>query len=1042
MVEKDKKITDIFKSLIDEETSQYEGERIYEPISPGDFFLSEYHCGLPRQMIPKFWLDEAVDFIEGDYNELIITGSLGCLNKDTRIPTSKGLLTYTQIQGLFNNGVDIYVQSESGYRRVLQVHDNGINDTKLIETKRGVIYDGTLIHKFRVATRNGIEWRKFGDLKQGDILVKTRKKGPFGDISVQKEYAYLIGRIIGDGEVSKCFEGHDRYISLTYTDRYNDVLLSKGFELLTGGLPTIVDDVRTLEDTCESVHYMKKGCRSAAEYLLQQGLGKGAENKNIPEFVYTWDEQSLRWFIAGLIDSDGHVNEQGEVGYTSISLSLMKSLSDLLAMMGMSSSFTGYDSDSYYRLVIDTVASRQEFMNIPLQVKHKKENQGNLGITYNRYTRHIIPYAFELCKNEFSQFVEGRRNITVENILHSGFDYSKIPYLKYIIDNNCYFDEVISISDSSCHTMDLAVEGDPSYTVNGAISHNSYKTTWANLILMYKFYELFSWRSMHHFLDKPETSDIYSMYFQVSLQQAKLTGFKQFRSMLDESKWWMANYQRNMNLNSMIEFPKKPHFEMLSGSGHQHAIGMTLWSFILDEGDFFKKNGQGFDDSYDQVTNMYDELVDRRISRFSEGGSANSFGILISSASYQSSFVSKRIEDSANEGTKTKVINAVRYKIEADKFSDKKFVVFKGDAQVDPEIMDSAQQIDLVLKKLRKDKAEAIKIDAEKTPLEIYNNLPPSVKIKFETPPVDLQQRYRRNLHKALQNFSGVAVAAVGKLFQSKGLLTECYNPLLVHPFSQEKVTLSTGDDFQLKDYFIPRLLTHQSKPHAIHVDLSQTGDSTGISMVRFDGRFLDSKTGVYHRKYTQVFSLEITPPPAPHRIKIAKVRDFIIYLFKQEKVNIIKVTHDQYQSEDSLQLMADAGLTTGKQSIDKSDETYLAWMGVLMDKDIEHYHYDVLEREAFAAIHDRRKRKVDHPKKGDVNINVLQSFVGALSNLMDEAPPDTDMGDTKPQSSMRKQKEDILKETFKQPVYSKNVVGDLNNAMKKNDIFSTIINS
>lgn len=237
-------------------------------------------------------------------------------------------------------------------------------------------------------------------------------------------------------------------------------------------------------------------------------------------------------------------------------------------------------------------------------------------------------------------------------------------------------------------------------------------------------------------------------------------------------------------------------------------------------------------------------------------------------------------------------------------------------------------------------------------------------------------------------------------------------------------------------------MLRSQSKPHAIHVDLSQTGDSTGISMARFDGRFLDEKTGVWHRKYTQVFSLEILPPPAPARIKIAKVRDFIIYLFKDEKVNIVKVTHDQYQSDDSLQLMADAGLNTAKQSIDKSDDTYLNWMDLLLDKDVTHYEYEVLEQEAFSAIHNRKRKKVDHPNTGSININVLQSWVGALNNLMVDPPKDTDMGNVFAQSSLKTRKEDIVKEAYKAPVYVKDVVGALSNMKKQSDFFSTIINS
>lgn len=111
------------------------------------------------------------------------------------------------------------------------------------------------------------------------------------------------------------------------------------------------------------------------------------------------------------------------------------------------------------------------------------------------------------------------------------------------------------------------------------------------------------------------------------------------------------------------------------------------------------------------------------------------------------------------------------------------------------------------------------------------------------------------------------------------------------------------------------------------------------------------------------------------------------MYLVNVEKFNIVKITFDQFNSADSIQLLTDEGLDVGRQSIDKSDEPYLTWMSLLMDGCVAHYKHGVLEKEAFAAIHDRRRKKVDHPKSSDkqngVNINVLQSAVGALNNLV-----------------------------------------------------------
>lgn len=509
--------------------------------------------------------------------------------------------------------------------------------------------------------------------------------------------------------------------------------------------------------------------------------------------------------------------------------------------------------------------------------------------------------------------------------------------------------------------------------ITGSIG--SFKSTWANLITMYKIYELFSNENMHGYLSIPEIQDIYNIYFSVNMTQARLTGFRQLKSMVDNSRWFREMFPRNDKLNSMIEFPKKPRFSIFSGSGHQHAIGMTVWSFILDEGDFFKKAGSGFDDNFDHVTNMYQELVDRRVSRFQKGEEDASFSILISSATFQSSFVSKRITQ-AKDDPKTKIVKAVKYLILPGNFAKEKILVFSGSTRVEPELVDSNKTLNTILIKLN----SKHRVNHQHTVMENYENLPPELRTSFETPPIDLKKRFEDNISKALQNFCGVHVAAEGKLFQSRKLLLDNYTEDLVHPFTKYKVELSTGDDIQLTDYFLPRYLTDVLKPHAMHVDLGLTADSAGISLVRFDREEVIGN--IVKRHYSQVFSLEIIPPPAPYQIKISKIRDFIIYLSKTCRVNIVKVTYDQFNSADSIQILNDNGIETGRQSVDKSDEPYLIWMGLLQDKTMKHYSHPVVEEEAFAAVHNRAKRKVDHPKKGTININTLQSLVGALRNL------------------------------------------------------------
>jgi len=509
-------------------------------------------------------------------------------------------------------------------------------------------------------------------------------------------------------------------------------------------------------------------------------------------------------------------------------------------------------------------------------------------------------------------------------------------------------------------------------------SLGSGKTTAANVLLTYAYYKLFSYSNINAYFGLPRISDVYNIYFSTTSRQAQLTGYKQFRTIVDSAPWFKGNKPRRESIDSIIEW-NEGKFSVISGSTQSHAIGMTVFSFILDESDFFGKNGR-IDDSYSQVTEMYDELVDRRASRFLKHGQDKSFSILVSSTSFQSSFTQKRIE-AASSDPRIKVVNAVGYRIKPKgTYSDKKFFVFKGTSNVEPEIITSPSQIQVLSKKVQVPSGIT---GQEKTLDEALLNISPEFKYHLEDVPVDFYKEYERNLYKCLMNHSGVATVRVGRLMQSKTYLLKAYENELKHPFTRSEIELSTDDDIQLREYFDFSSVIEKEKPHAIHVDQSLSGDSTGISLVRYDG---DIKTEHgYKRHFTQVFSLRINPPPAPHQIAIYKVRQFIIDLF-DFGINLIKVTSDSFQSSDMRQVLNAYGINAEYQSLDRNDSAYILWLQLLQEESFSMYCYPILEKEIEEAIHDRARHKVDHPPHH--SIDVFQSLVGALNNLANTNTP------------------------------------------------------
>ena len=102
--------------------------------------------------------------------------------------------------------------------------------------------------------------------------------------------------------------------------------------------------------------------------------------------------------------------------------------------------------------------------------------------------------------------------------------------------------------------------------------------------------------------------------------------------------------------------------QLIMASAEGHQIGLNVLGFILDEANFRKGVGLGNAEEYSEVTRLYQQLIDRQITRFATPSGSKAFAILISSASYQSSFSEKR-KQAALTDNNTKCIPQSRIRL-------------------------------------------------------------------------------------------------------------------------------------------------------------------------------------------------------------------------------------------------------------------------------------------------------------------------------------------------------------------------------------------
>lgn len=995
-----------------------EAKQVREIVNIENWLESPYYVGRDGMKLYNFWKDEMIDIFDDNgksFNEVIVTGSIGCLSEDTRVPTSIGLLSLKELDKRFKNGERFKVLSEEGEKEVYYVKDNGYTDTIKVKTKNGREVEGTYNHRFRVVEDGEIIWKRFDELKENDKLVMTRQQTPFGNKDIGDREAYVLGYMSGDGEITYS-NSNPKKLNIAQLmvdkDQSNREYIKEGFKDIFGYVN-------------EGVYQKKSGYKyrsyrvsnkDACKYLLDNNFGHGgAKYKNIPDFVFECKKSNIASYIRGLFDAEGHVGKSW-IEITMTSRDLIYDLADLLSMFGINYYIKERDmgdkGNTAWRLVIINRKSWLIFKEeIGFMIDYKKRDLGKL-CEFKGYKndRIMVPDANKVLnkmmrENKIKGYTDNRNLFgwyrqnqgvtlkTVEGLYKYYPEWIKqSDYLSYILDKDVFFDEVDNIEKSKAYTRDLSIKDSPTYSLKGFISHNTGKSTMALFTMLRKIYELSCYENIAALFDLMSTSMIVFIYFSVNKTQAELTGFGQFKSLIDSVPYFQDNFQRNEDINSLIQLPENLLFT--HGSDTQHAIGMNLLGSILDEANFHKGEETSPNQSvskkdYSKVANLYSSIVHRGKSRFADKDEDHSLSILVSSATHSSSFTQKRIEKSVDD-PHTKIINAKLWDVKPEKYSDETFWVFIGSGNMDPFIVKDTNDVNEVLES---EGAKDYMVNPKYNSIDFtINNAPERVQELFLEVPLNFKKDFKVDIVSALQDIGGVSIAPLGRLFSAKPVYNRAVergrDGGLKHPFYKERFIISTGSDMKVRDYMREGFMFQNiNKLRFVHIDQSTTTDSTGLGMVHIAD--IKEDEGVYKPHIKVDMLVKIDPPRKPKEISISKIRDFLFYLRDEYNISYGMVSYDWFGSQESTQVLEEEGVNVDYRSVDRNDEAYLSLVRMFFEDRIDLYEYKPFEEELFDLIHDRKKRKVDHPSggcfTGDTEVKLLNGKIKTMKELAEE---------------------------------------------------------
>lgn len=488
------------------------------------------------------------------------------------------------------------------------------------------------------------------------------------------------------------------------------------------------------------------------------------------------------------------------------------------------------------------------------------------------------------------------------------------------------------------------------------------KSEIAVAIMAYLMYRVMCMKNpQQHFRLKP-TEKICFAFMNITKILAEEIGISKFQHTIQMSPWFMEKGAMSQRNNEPYWMPPEP-LDIIIGSQSSHVIGQPIFAAFFDEISFIRN--QDIDKQKKIAIDMIDTAIGGMKTRFIYKGKNPTLLILASSKRSEKSFLEEHMKRKLkSEQENVMIVDEPVWNVKPKgTYSDKTFRVALGNKFLQSAVISDS---------------ENDKIWREKG-------------YKILNVPIDFRANFMDDIDRALCDYAGISSSEISK-YISGVAVNDVVNQLLSNPFTKEilEVGNAPDDTAQYKDFFdiskIPNEM--RSRPLFVHLDMSVSGDMTGIAGVWIKGK----KTSTQENQskdlfYSLAFSVSIKAPKG-RQISFEKNRNFIYWL-KEQGFNIKGITSDTYQSYDTGQTLKAKGYPYEVLSVDKVDtdrvsKPYQYLKSTIYEKRIELYESKNLIDEIIDLERNINTGKVDHPDGGKKD--VADALCGAVYNASKNA--------------------------------------------------------
>lgn len=519
------------------------------------------------------------------------------------------------------------------------------------------------------------------------------------------------------------------------------------------------------------------------------------------------------------------------------------------------------------------------------------------------------------------------------------------------------------------------------------------KSTIAVICLLYLLYRLLCLKDPYLYYGLQPIDKISISLMNITLENAKGVALDKMNQMILTSEWFLAHGEMGGTTN-LVYRPGK-HIELITASSNNQVIGRAIFANFTDEVNF------GLTNDVEKLKKKQKTLISqidaRMKSRFLRGTYLPTLNIIASSKNSEQSFLEDYINTKKqNESKTTLIVDEPQWVVDSRKDSPIKFYVAIGNKFLANELLP---------------------LGVSEETLDAYR----AKGYSLLQVPIGYLDNFQDNIDGALCDIAGIATASSLKYISGERL-NQTKTASYKNPFTKDIIEVGNGpeDIYQYANFFDLSVVSPDDlgKPLFIHLDMSLSGDKTGIAGVWITGKSpskerqallpspeqqdlgviteaapegwdSDSKSmnlideSARDLRYKLAFSVSVKAPKG-FQVSFEKNRNFIRWL-REHGFAIKGVSSDTFQSATIQQELKADGFNTSILSVDRVDRLsktnipYHYFKSAIYEQRIQIYQKCDLLTEEIVGLERLSDGHVDHTANGINSKDQSDAVCGAL---------------------------------------------------------------